>query len=78
MRIQIPYCTRSRQLTRLTIRRQRQVNASTTPFSLAQKYLPRELLQEIRMPQATLKSKRSTARKRNRMEMETIDEEAEE
>ncbi|KAB2580471.1 hypothetical protein BFW01_g3515 [Lasiodiplodia theobromae] len=58
--------------------RQRQVNASTTPFSLAQKYLPRELLQEIRMPQATLKSKRSTARKRNRMEMETIDEEAEE
>jgi len=29
--------------------RQRQINASTTPFSLAQSYLPRELLQEIRM-----------------------------
>ncbi|EHK97441.1 hypothetical protein M7I_6859 [Glarea lozoyensis 74030] len=29
--------------------RQRQINASNTPFSLAQKYLPRELLQEMRM-----------------------------
>jgi len=29
--------------------RQRQINASTTPFSLAQSYLPRELLQELRM-----------------------------
>ncbi|CAG8982955.1 hypothetical protein HYALB_00003533 [Hymenoscyphus albidus] len=29
--------------------RQRQTNANTTPFSLAQKYLPRELLQELRM-----------------------------
>ncbi|GME66518.1 hypothetical protein GTA08_BOTSDO02218 [Neofusicoccum parvum] len=58
--------------------RQRQISASTTPFSLAQKYLPRELLQEIRMPRAAPKSKRSTARKRSRMEMETIEEEAEE
>ncbi|KAL1640586.1 hypothetical protein SLS58_006781 [Diplodia intermedia] len=58
--------------------RQRQINASTTPFSLAQKFLPRELLQDIRMPRATPKSKWSTARKRSRMEMETIDEEAEE
>ncbi|KAL1631864.1 hypothetical protein SLS56_004226 [Neofusicoccum ribis] len=46
----------------------------------ADKYLPRELLQEIRMPRAAPKSKRSTARKRSRMEMEmeTIEEEAEE
>ncbi|RDW63839.1 hypothetical protein BP5796_10341 [Coleophoma crateriformis] len=29
--------------------RQRQINATTTPFSLAQRYLPRELLQEMRM-----------------------------
>ncbi|PBP17540.1 hypothetical protein BUE80_DR011526 [Diplocarpon rosae] len=29
--------------------RQRQINATTTPFSLAQRYLPRELLQELRM-----------------------------
>ncbi|KAI0475814.1 hypothetical protein GGR56DRAFT_674338 [Xylariaceae sp. FL0804] len=32
------------------MRRQRQTGASTTPFALAQRYLPRELLQEIRMP----------------------------
>ncbi|KAI1736305.1 centromere kinetochore component CENP-T-domain-containing protein [Xylaria scruposa] len=32
------------------MRRQRQTNASTTPFVLAQRYLPRELLQELRMP----------------------------
>ncbi|KAH8601953.1 centromere kinetochore component CENP-T-domain-containing protein [Bisporella sp. PMI_857] len=31
------------------MRRQRQTNATTTPFSLAQKFLPRELLQELRM-----------------------------
>ena len=29
--------------------RQRQLNANTTPFSLAQRYLPRELIQDIRM-----------------------------
>ncbi|PBP22994.1 hypothetical protein BUE80_DR006163 [Diplocarpon rosae] len=29
--------------------RQRQTNATTTPFALAQRYLPRELLQELRM-----------------------------
>lgn len=29
--------------------RQRQTNSTTTPFSLAQKNLPRELLQELRM-----------------------------
>ena len=32
--------------------RQRQVSAATTPFSLAKKYLPGELLQRIRMPTA--------------------------
>ena len=29
--------------------RQRQITASVTPFSLAQRYLPRELVQDIRM-----------------------------
>jgi histone H3/H4 len=33
--------------------RQRQINAATTPFSLAQKFLPRELLQELRMAPPT-------------------------
>ncbi|KAK7756651.1 hypothetical protein SLS62_001488 [Diatrype stigma] len=32
------------------MRRQRQTSASTTPFALAQRHLPRELLQELRMP----------------------------
>ncbi|KZL84274.1 histone-fold domain containing protein [Colletotrichum incanum] len=32
------------------MRRQRQTNQTTTPFSLAHRYLPRELLQELRMP----------------------------
>lgn len=50
--------------------RQRQVNAATTPFSLAQKFLPRELLQELRMPPPT-KAKRSR-------QLERVDEEAEE
>ncbi|KAI0011404.1 centromere kinetochore component CENP-T-domain-containing protein [Xylariaceae sp. FL0662B] len=31
------------------MRRQRQTSASTTPFALAQRHLPRELLQELRM-----------------------------
>jgi hypothetical protein len=36
--------------------RQRQTNATTTPFSLAQKHLPRELLQDLRMvPPSKLK-----------------------
>lgn len=29
--------------------RQRQINATTTPFALAQRHLPRELLQDLRM-----------------------------
>ncbi|KAI9798610.1 MAG: hypothetical protein M1825_005308 [Sarcosagium campestre] len=32
------------------MRRQRQVNATTTPFALAQRLLPRELLHDLRMP----------------------------
>ncbi|KAI1632337.1 hypothetical protein F4809DRAFT_102411 [Biscogniauxia mediterranea] len=35
------------------MRRQRQTNSSTTPFALAQRYLPRELLQEMRMSAPT-------------------------
>ncbi|CZT04940.1 uncharacterized protein RCO7_09177 [Rhynchosporium graminicola] len=39
--------------------RQRQTSATTTPFSLAQRYLPRELLQELRMvPPSKLKKSR--------------------
>ncbi|TGO40954.1 hypothetical protein BHYA_0029g00640 [Botrytis hyacinthi] len=33
----------------MLLRRQRQTNATTTPFSLAQSRLPRELLQDVRM-----------------------------
>ncbi|KAJ4298593.1 hypothetical protein N0V88_003623 [Collariella sp. IMI 366227] len=32
------------------MKRQRQINPNTTPFALAQRHLPRELLQELRMP----------------------------
>lgn len=39
--------------------RQRQTNSVTTPFSLAQRHLPRELLQELRMtPPAPVKQRR--------------------
>ncbi|RKF61700.1 Inner kinetochore subunit cnp20 [Erysiphe neolycopersici] len=31
------------------MKRQRQINSTTTPFFLAQRYLPRELIQELRM-----------------------------
>ncbi|KAF2090338.1 hypothetical protein K490DRAFT_54728 [Saccharata proteae CBS 121410] len=51
--------------------RQRQINATTTPFSLAQRNLPRELLQEIRMPPAP----KSRSRKRNRLAAIEEDEE---
>ncbi len=44
--------------------RQRQVNATVTPFSLAQRLLPRELLQEIRMvPDAPMLKGRRQQRK---------------
>jgi hypothetical protein len=43
--------------------RQRQINATTTPFSLAQKLLPRELLQDLRMiPPAKIKRGRQLER----------------
>ncbi|KAI0967835.1 centromere kinetochore component CENP-T-domain-containing protein [Xylaria arbuscula] len=46
------------------MRRQRQTNASTTPFALAQRHLPRELLQELRMPVPVLsKAPRKKARR---------------
>jgi len=43
------------------MKRQRQTNASTTPFSLAQRHLPRELLQELRMtpPEPARKRRRT-------------------
>lgn len=34
----------------LILYRQRQVGSNTTLFSLAQRHLPRELIQELRMP----------------------------
>ncbi|KAK4229960.1 centromere kinetochore component CENP-T-domain-containing protein [Podospora fimiseda] len=41
------------------MKRQRQINSQTTPFSLAQRYLPRELLQDLRMaPPAPSKKSR--------------------
>ena len=44
--------------------RQRQTSASTTPFALAQRHLPRELLQELRMPvPAPTKAPRKKARR---------------
>ncbi|KAI1366634.1 centromere kinetochore component CENP-T-domain-containing protein [Xylaria arbuscula] len=55
------------------MRRQRQTNASTTPFALAQRYLPRELLQELRMPvPITSKAPRKKAR---RVDVEEEDQE---
>ncbi|RYP03994.1 hypothetical protein DL765_010335 [Monosporascus sp. GIB2] len=46
------------------MRRQRQTSASTTPFALAQRHLPRELLQELRMPvPAPTKAPRKKARR---------------
>ncbi|KAK8851557.1 centromere kinetochore component CENP-T-domain-containing protein [Apiospora arundinis] len=46
------------------MRRQRQTNSSTTPFALAQRHLPRELLQELRMPvPAPVKGPRKKAHK---------------
>ena len=42
--------------------RQRQVSSASTMFSLAQKHLPRELLQDLRMPVPQLsKQKRARA-----------------
>jgi histone H3/H4 len=46
----------------LTCSRQRQVNPNTTPFALAQRHLPRELLQELRMPPPVVPKKRRKAK----------------
>ncbi|EFW98428.1 hypothetical protein CMQ_4280 [Grosmannia clavigera kw1407] len=49
----------------LLMKRQRQVSATTTPFSLAQRYMPRELLQELRMiPEAPVGKSRQKRRPR--------------
>ncbi|KAL1837066.1 hypothetical protein VTJ49DRAFT_4318 [Mycothermus thermophilus] len=40
------------------MKRQRQISPSTTLFSLAQRHLPRELLQELRMPSPIVPKKR--------------------
>ncbi|KAL2198647.1 centromere kinetochore component CENP-T-domain-containing protein [Corynascus similis CBS 632.67] len=40
------------------MKRQRQINPNTTPFALAQRHLPRELLQELRMPPPVVPKKR--------------------
>ncbi|EAQ89824.1 hypothetical protein CHGG_06443 [Chaetomium globosum CBS 148.51] len=40
------------------MKRQRQINPNTTPFALAQRNLPRELLQELRMPPPVIPKKR--------------------
>ncbi|KAL2122035.1 hypothetical protein VTJ04DRAFT_2490 [Mycothermus thermophilus] len=40
------------------MKRQRQISPSTTLFSLAQRHLPRELLQELRMPPPVVSKKR--------------------
>ncbi|KAL2023513.1 hypothetical protein VTK56DRAFT_2121 [Thermocarpiscus australiensis] len=44
------------------MKRQRQINPQTTPFALAQRHLPRELLQELRMTPPTAPKKRRRAR----------------
>ncbi|KAI5867439.1 hypothetical protein GGS23DRAFT_177793 [Durotheca rogersii] len=48
----------------MLMRRQRQTGMSATPFSLAQRYLPRELLQELRMPVPA--SKKAPRKKQSR------------
>ncbi|KAI9885392.1 MAG: hypothetical protein M1823_002819 [Watsoniomyces obsoletus] len=63
------------------MKRQRQIKASATPFSLAQRYLPRELLQDLRMDYNTSSSTANNRLKRfqqrRRRELETIREEDE-
>ncbi|KAG0632794.1 centromere kinetochore component CENP-T-domain-containing protein [Tuber brumale] len=54
------------------LRRQRQLNSQTTAFSLAQRHLPRELLQEIRMPVSKVQTRR---RQWQRPSLPTVEEE---
>ncbi|KAK7548407.1 centromere kinetochore component CENP-T-domain-containing protein [Phyllosticta citricarpa] len=58
----------------MLMRRQRKLSASSTPFSLAQKYLPRELLQNVRMPAPRAAPKRKPRKRK----LDTIAEEEEE
>ncbi|KAK4102148.1 hypothetical protein N658DRAFT_495504 [Parathielavia hyrcaniae] len=44
------------------MKRQRQINPNTTAFALAQRHLPRELLQELRMPPPAVPKKRRRAK----------------
>ncbi|KAK8156036.1 centromere kinetochore component CENP-T-domain-containing protein [Phyllosticta citrichinensis] len=53
----------------MLMKRQRKLGPSTTPFSLAQKYLPRELLQNVRMP-----ARAAPKRKPRKRKLDTIDE----
>jgi hypothetical protein len=48
----------------MLVYRQRQISSGTTMFSLAQRHLPRELLQELRMPVPQPAKKRDTKRRR--------------
>ncbi|OAA60566.1 Histone-fold protein [Niveomyces insectorum RCEF 264] len=50
----------------ILMKRQRQINASATPFSVAQRFLPRELIQELRMTPETSVAKRRPQRQRQR------------
>jgi len=56
------WVSRVKCYTWLTYLRQRQINANTTPFALAQRHLPRELLQELRMPPPVVPKKRGKAK----------------
>ncbi|PHH76413.1 hypothetical protein CDD82_3992 [Ophiocordyceps australis] len=47
------------------MRRQRQIGSNATVFSLAQKHLPRELVQELRMPAPQTRRKQRLKRPRN-------------
>ncbi|KAK4239348.1 centromere kinetochore component CENP-T-domain-containing protein [Achaetomium macrosporum] len=44
------------------MKRQRQINPNTTPFALAQRHLPRELLQELRMTPPAIPKRRRKAK----------------
>lgn len=60
------------------MRRQKLLNAGATPFSLAQKFLPRELLQELRMPPPNDEKKRVRRAKKTRFDVDEDDDEDEE
>jgi hypothetical protein len=46
----------------LIVNRQRQITSDSTMFSLAQRHLPRELLQELRMPIPSMGARRKRLR----------------